>query len=443
MGLKDILTKNSWNETHYQNKNLLEKEGLMGKLGPNMDFVNFLTQKKLNLSKDELTMELIEEYKVNKVKSSNMKIYLKNCNDKIEELCGGFLYNDTFKQKAIKYKSLDGLTNTFEKIILKHECEKGKLKIESIEMRLEELLQLDCQTLASIKKDVDTRKFKVQRDIEEYMGAEYTNQYHDKLKKQQEKDEEKRKKEELKLADKRRREEEMKRKEDLKLTEKRRARELKHRQYEAKRKHDENLSQERIKKAQEERKEKDDYYEQKKQRVINQLKDHSTAVGRSAPSQQFSSQSRIRNNQKIKRAQHKKNREDAKQRETELAYKKKLANVKNVDIEIFKKVKSNSALASTTLFLTTGLLIAEAKEEMKYVKTRLKIKNEGIEIKNPFSYHKFIDFRGFQVDKEDDYYMFYIIFSDDEMIHFRTKNELLHEKILEKINSSGLSYENV
>lgn len=107
--------------------------------------------------------------------------------------------------------------------------------------------------------------------------------------------------------------------------------------------------------------------------------------------------------------------------------------ITQADIEIFKKVKSNTALASAAVFLATGVLIAESKEEMKYVKTKLKIKDDGIEIKNPFSFHKFSDFRGFKVDKEDNYYLFYIIFSDEEMIHFRTKNKLLHEAILEKL----------
>ena len=118
--------------------------------------------------------------------------------------------------------------------------------------------------------------------------------------------------------------------------------------------------------------------------------------------------------------------------------------IKSVDIEIFKKVKSNTALASTALFLATGVFVGQAKEEMKYVRTKLNIKDDGIEIKNPYSYHKFIDFSGFKLDKEDNNYLYYIVLSDKEMIHFRTKNEDLREVILDKINStSGLTYEYV
>lgn len=128
----------------------------------------------------------------------------------------------------------------------------------------------------------------------------------------------------------------------------------------------------------------------------------------------------------------------------ETVVKKEIHLIKSAEIEIFKKVKSNTALASTALFLATGVFVAEAKEEMKYVRTKLNIKDDGIEIKNPYSYYKFIDFRGFKVDKEDNYYLYYIVLSDEEMIHFRTKNKDLHEVILDKINStSGLSYEHV
>ena len=128
----------------------------------------------------------------------------------------------------------------------------------------------------------------------------------------------------------------------------------------------------------------------------------------------------------------------------ETVIKKEIPLIKSVDIEIFKKVKSNTALASTALFLATGVFVGQAKEEMKYVRTKLNIKDDGIEIKNPYSYHKFIDFSGFKLDKEDNYYLYYIVLSDKEMIHFRTKNEDLREVILDKINStSGLTYEYV
>ena len=139
---------------------------------------------------------------------------------------------------------------------------------------------------------------------------------------------------------------------------------------------------------------------------------------------------RIENEKELKRIQYENNL--------------KAKSVKTFDIEIFTKVKSNTALASAVLFLATGVLAAEEKKEMKYVRTKLNIKEDGIEIRNPHSYHKFIDFRGFKVDKEDNYYLFYIVLLDEVLIHFRTRNENLHEVILDKINSnSGLYYEHV
>ena len=115
----------------------------------------------------------------------------------------------------------------------------------------------------------------------------------------------------------------------------------------------------------------------------------------------------------------------------------------NVDIEIYTNVKSNTALASTALFFATGILIAEAKEEMKWVKTKLSIKDDGIIIKKPYSYHKYKDFHQFKVDSEDNYYLVYIVLNDEEMIIFRTKEKYIGEVIVNKINNLGLAYYNI
>lgn len=123
--------------------------------------------------------------------------------------------------------------------------------------------------------------------------------------------------------------------------------------------------------------------------------------------------------------------------------KKEIPFKSKVEIEIFTKAKSNTALASAALFLATGVLVGEAKEEMKYVKTQLEIKNDRIIIKRPYIYHKYKDFRFFQVDQEDGYYLFYIGFSNEELIHFRTKEKYLAEIIMDKIERSGLKYHNV
>ena len=87
--------------------------------------------------------------------------------------------------------------------------------------------------------------------------------------------------------------------------------------------------------------------------------------------------------------------------------------------------------------------VAEAKEEMKWVKTRIEIKEDRIIIKRPYIYHKYKDFRYFKVDQEDDYYLFYIGFSNEELIHFRTKEKCLVDIIMDKIEQTSLQYEYV
>jgi len=115
--------------------------------------------------------------------------------------------------------------------------------------------------------------------------------------------------------------------------------------------------------------------------------------------------------------------------------KNKLPLISEVNIELFTKVKSNTALASTALFLATGVLVAEAKEEMKWVKTKLNIKDDGIIIKKPYSIYKYKNFHQFKVDKKENYYLFYIGLNDDDMIVFRTKEKYLLEVIVDKINN--------
>ena len=123
--------------------------------------------------------------------------------------------------------------------------------------------------------------------------------------------------------------------------------------------------------------------------------------------------------------------------------KKEIPFKSKVDIEIFTNVKSNTALVSAALFLTTGILVAEAKEEMKWVKTKLNIKDDGIIIKKPYSYHKYKDFHQFKVDKEDEFYLVYILLNDEEMIILRTKEKYVGEIIINKINNLGLTYDNL
>lgn len=114
----------------------------------------------------------------------NKSDYQRQCEAKIKELCGGFLPNDEFVKRAVKFNHESSKANTFEKSVLKHECEDGTLTLEGIEDRLDELLQLDCETLdlkiRSSQKQ-DTSKFKTQLDIERFMGDEYAVKYHEKI----------------------------------------------------------------------------------------------------------------------------------------------------------------------------------------------------------------------------------------------------------------------
>ena len=66
MELKDLFT-NSSNETYAQNEELLEEHDLLNIFGsPNKLFLKFLQSKKLDIMKDEITEELIEEFQGSK-----------------------------------------------------------------------------------------------------------------------------------------------------------------------------------------------------------------------------------------------------------------------------------------------------------------------------------------------------------------------------------------
>ena len=104
------------------------------------------------------------------------------------------------------------------------------------------------------------------------------------------------------------------------------------------------------------------------------------------------------------------------------------------DIEIFTNVKSNSALASAVLFAATGILVAEAKEEMNWVKTTLKIKKDRIIIKRPYSVYKYKDFRQLKSNHEENYYLIYIKLANEKVIYIRTKERYLAEIIIDISN---------
>lgn len=323
------------------------------------------------------------------------KGYQKRCNEKIKQLCGGFTSSDSFVERAKRYRIADRYTATYEKHILKFECKYGRLKYEDIEKRLNQLLQMDTVTLLDIMADEDTSKFKTQRDIEEHMGEGYVCKLNGKLKtnpsiypKY------------TQITKEQRTEQERQRRERQRL-------------------------------AQEKRK---DDYRRNKQRI------HLDSQARKTTQTKYTSG--IKQEQKTNKSTYHRPVNESKNEEIP---KEKLNLIKRgrADIEIYTKVKSNTALASTALFLATGVLVAEAKEEMKYVKTQIEIKDDRIIIKRPYIYHKYKDFRFFKVDQEDDYYLFYIGFSDEELIHFKTKEKYLVEIIMDKINETGLQYEHV
>lgn len=298
------------------------------------------------------------------------KDYLKRCEVKIKELCGGIKGSDSFDERAKKYRIADRYTSTYERNILKYECKYGRLKYEDIENRLDELLQMDTITLLDIMSKEDSSKFKTQKDIEEYIGEGYV----------------------------------------CKLKAKLRPKPLN---------------------PQDSNQKKNIYYGSDKQGVHT-----SSQVGKTT---QTNHTMGIKQEQRINSSSH------INSPKIDKIPKEKLNLIKRgrADIEIFTKAKSNTALVSAALFLATGVLVGEAKEEMKYVKTQLEIKNDRIIIKRPYIYHKYKDFRFFQVDQEDGYYLFYIGFSNEELIHFRTKEKYLAEIIMDKIERSGLKYHNV
>lgn len=257
------------------------------------------------------------------------------------------------------------------KLIIKSEINESNFEEFNMNQRYMEVIKMDVNTLYDLSlKGIDTSKFIVQKDLDDYFGDDYAKKYgneredlnnnpsyetHENIKTLPKDYMEKKTEEPVKFGPKRRASS------STKI----------------------NQSTERLKKV---------LYEEESSNPQNHVKKENTA-------------------------------------KKEINFKSK------VDIEIFTNVKSNTALASTALFLTTGILVAEAKEEMKWVKTKLEIKEDRIIIKKPYSYHKYKDFHQFKVDQEDDYYLVYIVLNDEEMVIFRTKEKHIGDIIANKINN--------
>ena len=132
---------------------------------------------------------------------SNKSDEEKRAENRIGELCGGFLGNDYFKFK-LKENNLDEHTSNINyKNILKDEIKNKTLTYDLIEHRLDELMKLDAAALDNkirVSNHQDTSLFKTQQDINEFLGYEYTEKYNESLNKIRAKNLEKERKEEEK-----------------------------------------------------------------------------------------------------------------------------------------------------------------------------------------------------------------------------------------------------
>ena len=300
---------------------------------------------------------------------------------KINKKVNNFFENEDYLNRLkIRYSHASIDLNKI-KIIIKAEINESNFEEFNMNQRYMEILKMDVDSLYDLSlKGIDTSKFVIQKDLDDYFGDDYAKKY------------------------------KMER-EDLDNNP----------SYETNRKNITPLSK--------------DYMKKKTEEPVKfgpkLKKSGSTKTNLSAErlkkllyedEDSSDEKSHVKENKSIKK---------------EIHYKSE------VDIEIFTNVKSNTALASTALFLATGIFVAEAKEEMKWVKTKLNIKDDRIIIKKPYSYHKYKDFHQFKVDQEDDYYLVYIVLNDEEMIIFRTKERYVGEAIVDKINNLGLAYDNV
>ena len=110
----------------------------------------------------------------------------KMAENKIEELCGGFLINDAFEKKLEENNIKKTTSNLNYKYILKREIKYKTLDYDDIETRLDELMKLDVDALRnqiSMKHKKDTSLFKTQQDINDYLGPEYAEKYNQSLEK--------------------------------------------------------------------------------------------------------------------------------------------------------------------------------------------------------------------------------------------------------------------
>lgn len=142
----------------------------------------------------------------------------KRAENRINELCGGFLGNDEFKFMLEKNNLDQSTSNLNYKSILKNEIKNKTLDYDDIASRLDELMKLDVSALDNkirVSHKQDTSLFKTQQDITDFLGSEYIEKYNksqndikEKKLEKQRKEEEKRIKNLQKQKEKERKEEE-------------------------------------------------------------------------------------------------------------------------------------------------------------------------------------------------------------------------------------------
>ena len=470
--------------------------------------------------------------------------YLIKCDEKISDLCGGFICNDDFKKRAGKYKSVDDLTNTYEKRILMSECENGTLKLDSIEDRLDELLQLDCKKLCEISSNEDSSLFKTQSDIENYIKLTLKNKKEiphkkylnrndiikmksngklseDNLAKCEEKinyicrnDEKDHVKLLLKyetekgllsfnsLVDRRNQlismdsrtlynvirfkedtyafksqqdidnfmGEEYSRKDLIKCREKInlvcRYDEEKYTKlllnYEAEKGwinynsiiyRYSQLNNMDCKNLYEVIRLKEDTYKFKSQKDIDKYmgnnysktlklkyKNNKTNYSKKENNYRKNANSSI-SKTNISNSKYNNTGSYPRQNQSNRVSpdKNKLINTGKVNIELLDTVKSNTALASTGLYLLTGFFIGEAKEETKWINTELEIKNDRVITKKPYKIYKFKDFKKMYIDDSSSVNVFCICLKNKSRLIFKVRNDYFIEYFFEKMYLNGVN----
>lgn len=150
MGLKDFFT-NSSNETYKQNMELLEDYDLINPMGsPNKLFLKFLKSKELEINRDEITTDLIEEFE-DSIDSINLRL-AKNQREK--ELI--------FKNRSVWVNICLNGQWTGSDLILEHESIK-------IEKTGEEILYRDIMDIEIADGGWSKNRFTIYTDGSRYL----------------------------------------------------------------------------------------------------------------------------------------------------------------------------------------------------------------------------------------------------------------------------------